>query len=105
MHPMQAIKQVCDDPEPVEHSYMDLAPEGRQIVRHHRGRAPDERDKAEKAEDQGCAWDGCHGFAVRVAMGWHPVNGDAAKMQLALLCPFKRKATRKGCKDRGKAAR
>lgn len=38
-------------------------------------------------------------------MGWHPVNGDAAKMQLALLCPFKRKATRKGCKDRGKAAR
>jgi len=36
MHPMHAIKQVCEDPEPVSHSYMDLDPEGRQIVDLHR---------------------------------------------------------------------
>ena len=36
MMPMMAIKQICDDPEPVEHSYMDLAPEGRGLVDMHR---------------------------------------------------------------------
>ena len=33
---MMAIKQICEDPEPVGHSYMDLEPEGRQIVDLHR---------------------------------------------------------------------
>ena len=36
MMPMEAIRQVCEDPEPVDHSYMDLAPEGRQLVDLHR---------------------------------------------------------------------
>ncbi len=36
MSPMAAIKQVCDDPEPVSHSYMDLGPEGRELVDLHR---------------------------------------------------------------------
>ena len=36
LHPLQAIKQICDDPEPVEHSYMDLTPEARGIVDLHR---------------------------------------------------------------------
>ena len=33
---MQAIKQVCEDPEPVDHCYMDLNPEARRIVDMHR---------------------------------------------------------------------
>ena len=33
---MEAIKQVCEDPEPVEHGYMDLTPEARGIVDLHR---------------------------------------------------------------------
>jgi hypothetical protein len=33
---MQAIKQVCDDPEKCEHSYMDLDKEGRGLVDMHR---------------------------------------------------------------------
>jgi len=36
LHPMLAIKQVCEDPEPVDHSYMDLTPEGRSLVDLHR---------------------------------------------------------------------
>ena len=36
MTPMAAIKQICDDPEPAEHSYMDLSEEGRSIVDMHR---------------------------------------------------------------------
>ena len=36
MQPMEAIRQVCEDPEPVSHSYMDLEPEGRQLVDLHR---------------------------------------------------------------------
>ena len=34
--PAQAIKEVCEDPEPVSHSYMDLSPEARGIVDLHR---------------------------------------------------------------------
>ena len=34
--PAQAIKEVCEDPEPLEHSYMDLSPEARGIVDIHR---------------------------------------------------------------------
>ena len=33
---MMAIKQICDDPEPVSHGYMDLSEEGRGIVDLHR---------------------------------------------------------------------
>ncbi|KAL1527011.1 hypothetical protein AB1Y20_015699 [Prymnesium parvum] len=36
LHPMQAIKQICEDPDPPEHSYMDLGPEGRSLVDLHR---------------------------------------------------------------------
>ena len=30
--PAQAIKEVCEDPEPVSHSYMDLSPEARALL-------------------------------------------------------------------------
>ena len=33
---MQAIQQICEDPEPVSHGYMDLTPEARGIVDMHR---------------------------------------------------------------------
>jgi hypothetical protein len=33
---MQAIKQICDDDEPLDHSYMDLEPEARGLVDIHR---------------------------------------------------------------------
>ena len=36
MSPMQAIQQICEDPEPVSHGYMDLTPEARGIVDMHR---------------------------------------------------------------------
>ena len=36
LHPMQAIKQICDDTDPLEHSYMDLNPEARGLVDLHR---------------------------------------------------------------------
>ena len=36
MAPMEAIKQVCEDPEPLSHGYMDLEPEARRIVDMHR---------------------------------------------------------------------
>ena len=31
-----AIKQICEDPEPASHSYMDLSEDGRRIVDLHR---------------------------------------------------------------------
>ena len=56
MHPMQAIKQVCEDPEPVEHSYMDLSPEGRGIVDLHRSfkhaMATGDHDGAQELEEE-----------------------------------------------------
>lgn len=36
LHPMQAIKQICENPDPPEHSYMDLTPEAKSFVDLHR---------------------------------------------------------------------
>ena len=51
-----AATQVCDDPEPASHSYMDLSPEGRQLVDLHRShrhaRATGEYDFAQELEEE-----------------------------------------------------
>jgi len=56
LHPMQAIKQVCEDPEPVDHSYMDLTPEARGIVDLHRSfkhaMATGDYDGAQELEEE-----------------------------------------------------
>ena len=56
MTPMEAIRQVCEDPEPVDHSYMDLTPEARGIVDLHRSfkhaMATGDYDGAQELEEE-----------------------------------------------------
>ena len=56
MSPMEAIRQVCEDPEPVDHSYMDLAPEARGLVDLHRNykhlMATGDMDGAQELEEE-----------------------------------------------------
>ena len=56
MAPMEAIRQVCEDPEPASHGYMDLSPEGRELVDLHRtyrhAMATGELDYARELEEE-----------------------------------------------------
>ena len=56
LHPMQAIKQICENPDPVEHSYMDLTPEARGLVDMHRAhrhaKATGDENYAQELEEE-----------------------------------------------------